>query len=234
VLYLFVLLLLVWTLWRSLFISGYDAEVGSPWTSVSAAVIIVLIIIAICELQPFVLDGIFKSAKRQGGIPASFVEWFGGLAAVLAPFSAAVVFFSRYIDPLLRQGNERSRLGDFVSRAAGRAAVYIVSAAIPFLLWMAYLYLCFAGIKDLDPDYVKSSGSNYHAPLWLSDISQHWFGHKTPIGWFYLVTSIELFLLSLSFSRRMRISPPPISRSVEQGFPIRSHNHRRSAFSRWL
>ena len=197
VLYLFVLLLLVWTLWRSVVISGYDAEIGSPWTLVSAVVIIVLIIIAFCELQPFVLDGIFKSAKRQGGIPASFVEWFGGLAAVLAPFSAAVVFFSRYIDPLLRQGNERSRLGEFVSRAAGRTAVYIVTAAIPFLLWMAYLYLCFAGIKDLNPDYLNWSGSYYHAPLWLSDISQRWFGHKTPIAWFYLVTAIELFLLSL-------------------------------------
>jgi len=197
VLNLFGLLLLVWVLWRSLEISGYATEIGSPWTLVSAVVIIVLIIIAFCELQPLVLDAIFKFANRQGGIPASFVGWLGGLAAVLAPFSAAVAFFSRHIDPLLTQGNERSRLGDFVFRAAGRAAVYIVSAAIPFLLWMAYLYLCFAGIKDLDPDYLNWSGSYYHAPLWLSDISQHWFGYKTPIGWFYLVTGIELFFLSL-------------------------------------
>ena len=197
VLYLFGLLLLVWVLWRSLEISGYASEVGSPWTSVSAVVIIVLIIIAFCELQPLVLGVMFKSANREGGIPASFVGWLGGLAAVLAPFSAAVPFFSRYIDPLLTQGNEKSTLGDFVFRAAGRAAFYIVSAAIPFLLWMAYLYLCFAGIKDIDPDYLNWSGSYYHAPLWLSDISQRWFGYKTPIGWFYLVTSIELFLLSL-------------------------------------
>src|SRR5262245_40473718 len=62
---------------------------------------------------------------------------------------------------------------------------------------MSYLYLLFAGIKDLNPDYLKSSGSYYHAPLWLTDISQHWFGYQTPIGWFYLVTGVELFLLSL-------------------------------------
>jgi Patatin-like phospholipase len=197
VLYLFVLLLLVWALWRSLEISGWAAEIGSSWTVLSAVVLIILIAIAFCELQPLVLDGIFKSANRQGGILASFAEWLQALAAVLAPFSAAVAFFSRHIGRLLGQGNERPNLGALASRAAGKAAVYIAGAAIPFLLWMAYLYLCFAGIKDLDPDYVKSSGSNYHAPLWLSDISQRWFGHKTPIGWFYLVTGIELFLLSL-------------------------------------
>src|SRR6266511_3852008 len=197
VLYLFVLLLLVWALWRSLEISGWAAEIGSPWTLVSALVLIVLIVIAFCELQPLVLDGIFRSANGQGGILASFATWLQGLAALLAPFSAAVAFFSRHIGRLLRQGNERPNLGALASRAAGKAAVYIAGAAIPFLLWMAYLYLCFAGIKDLDPDYVNWSGSYYHAPLWLSDILQHLFGYKTPIGWFYLVTGIELFLLSL-------------------------------------
>lgn len=194
---LFGLLLLVWALWRSLEISGWAAEIGSPWTLLSAVVLIILIAIAFCELQPLVLDGIFKSANRQGGVLASFVEWLQALAAVLAPFSAAVAFFSRQIGRLLSQGNERPNLGALASRAAGKAAVYIAGAAIPFLLWMAYLYLCFAGIKDLDPDYLNWSGSYYHAPLWLSDISQHWFGYKTPIGWFYLVTGIELFLLSL-------------------------------------
>jgi hypothetical protein len=197
VLYLFVLLLLVWALWRSLEISGWAAEIGSPWTLVSALVLIVLIVIAFCELQPLVLDGIFRSANRQGGVLASFATWLQGLAALLAPFSAAVAFFSRHIGRLLRQGNERPNVGALASRAAGRAAVYIAGAAIPFLLWMAYLYLCFAGIKDLDPDYVNRSGSYYHAPLWLSDKLQHLFGYKTPIGWFYLVTGIELFLLSL-------------------------------------
>ena len=197
VLCLFGLLLLVWAIWRSLEISGWAAEIGSPWTLLSAVVLIILIAIAFCELQPLVLDGIFKSANRQGGILANFAEWLQALAAVLAPFSAAVAFFGRHIGRLLRQGDERPNLGALASRAAGKAAVYIAGAAIPFLLWMAYLYLCFAGIKDLDPDYVNWSGSYYHAPLWLSDISQHWFGYKTPIGWFYLVTGIELFLLSL-------------------------------------
>ena len=186
----FGLLLLIWGLWRSLEISGWEAEIGSPWTLASAIVLILLLVIAFCELQPLVLDGIFKSAADKGGIFASVVGWLQALAAVLAPFSAAVAFFSRPIGRLLKQGAEKPSLVALASRAAGRAAVYIAGAAIPFLLWMAYLYLCFVGIKD-----VNSGG--YHAPLWLRDVSQHWFGSKTPIGWFYLVTGIVLFLLSL-------------------------------------
>jgi len=192
----FGLLLLIWGLWRSLDITSWEAEIdiGSPWTLVSAIVLILLLFIVFCELQPFVLDGIFKSAARPGGIFSSFVGWLQALAAVLAPFSAAVAFFSRSFGRLLKQGAERPSLAALASRAAGRAAVYIAGAAIPFLLWMAYLYLCFAGIKDVNI-------SGYHAPLWLSDVSQRWFGDKppfgTPIAWFYLAIGIVLFLLSL-------------------------------------
>jgi hypothetical protein len=192
----FGLLLLIWGLWRSLDITSWEAEIdiGSPWTLVSAIVLILLLFIVFCELQPFVLDAIFKSAARPGGIFSSFVGWLQALAAVLAPFSAAVAFFSRSFGRLLKQGAERPSLAALASRAAGRAAVYIAGAAIPFLLWMAYLYLCFAGIKDLNI-------SGYHAPLWLSDVSQRWFGDNprfgTPIAWFYLAIGIVLFLLSL-------------------------------------
>lgn len=192
----FGLLLLIWGLWRSLDITSWEAEIdiGSPWTLVSAIVLILLLFIVFCELQPFVLDGIFKSAARPGGIFSSFVGWLQALAAVLAPFSAAVAFFSRSFGRLLKQGAERPSLAALASRAAGRAAVYIAGAAIPFLLWMAYLYLCFAGIKDVNI-------SGYHAPLWLSDVSQRWFGDTppfgTPIAWFYLATGVVLFLLSL-------------------------------------
>jgi len=193
----FTLLLLVWALWRSLEVSGWAAEIGSPFTVVSALVLIALLVIVFCELQPLVLDGIFKSANKQAGIFATFVGWLQALAAVLAPFSAVVAFFSRHIGRLLGQGNERPSSAAMVSRAVGRAAVYIAGAAIPFLLWMVYLYLCFVGIKDLDPEHVRQSGSYYHGPAWLSDVSQRWFGHSTPVGWFYFVTGIELFLLSL-------------------------------------
>jgi hypothetical protein len=190
-------LLLTWGLWRSLDFSGWDAEIGSLWTRLSAAVLLVLLLFGFCELQPLVLDGVFRSANNQGGFLASFVGWLKGLAVVLAPFSAAVALFSRHIGRLLKEGAEKPSISAVALRVAGKAAVYIAGAAIPFLLWMAYLYLSFAGIKDLNPEYMSSSNSLYHAPPWVSDFSQHWFGRDTPIAWFYLVMFFLLFSASL-------------------------------------
>jgi hypothetical protein len=181
-------------------VSGWDAEIGSRWTPWCTALLLALLVVGFCELQPLVLDGIFRSANNQGGIPASFVGWLKGLAAVLAPFSAAVAVFSRPIGWLLKEGAEKPSIAAAVLRGAGRVAVYVAGAAIPFLLWMVYLYLSFAGIKDLDPGFLSSSGSYYHAPGWVSNVSQAWFGHGTPIAWFYLVTFWLLFSASLLLS----------------------------------
>jgi hypothetical protein len=200
-LYVFALLLLAWGLWRSLELSGWAAEIGSPWTLVCALVLIVLLIIAFVELQPLVLDGIFKSANEQGGVLASFVGWLKGLAAVLAPFSAVVAFFSRYIGRLLKAGDKKPTYSATAMRIAGKAAIYVAGAAVPFLLWIAYLYLCFLGIKDT----AATGGSGYHAPQWITELANRLFhglpgGEVAPIGWFYLALSVILFAASLLLS----------------------------------
>src|SRR5882724_1248298 len=77
----FGLLLLIWGLWRSLEISGWEAEIdiGSPWTLVSAIVLILLLFIAFCELQPFVLDGISSP-------PPARAEFFRALSGGCKPW----------------------------------------------------------------------------------------------------------------------------------------------------
>jgi hypothetical protein len=200
VLCVFGCLLLAWGLWRSLEISGWDAEIGSRWTRLCAGVLLVLLVVVFCELQPLVLDGIFKSTHNQGVVRASFVGWLQGLAAVLAPFSAAVAFLGRYIGRLLKEGAEKPGISAVALRAAGKAAVYVAGAAIPFLLWMTYLYLSFTGIKDLSRGSLTSGNSYYHAPDLVSDFSQSWFGPNTPIAWFYLVIFCLLFSASLLLS----------------------------------
>ena len=64
---------------------------------------------------------------------------------------------------------------------------------------MAYLYLSFAGIKDINPG-AGASGSQYHAPRRVIEFSENWFGHDTPIAWFYLVMFFLLFSASLLLS----------------------------------
>lgn len=195
-LYLFGLLLLAWALWRSLELSGWAAEIGSRWTRGCAVVLVSLLIIAFCELQPLILDGVFKSAgDQQGDFLANFVGWLKALAAVLAPFSAAVAFLSKPIGRLLKEGGEKPTVSGAIMRAAGKAAVYVAGAAIPFLLWLAYLYLSYLGIKD---------DGSYHAPQWLTTFAQSFFralpGGDAPIAWFYLVMFVILFAASLFLS----------------------------------
>ena len=196
----FACLLLAWALWRSFEISGWEAEIGSGWTRLSAVLLLVLAVVAFCELQPPILDGIFRSANNQGGFLAHFVAWLQGIATVLAPFSAAVALFSRHIGRLLKEGAEKPGITAVALRAAGKAAVYVAGAAIPFLLWMAYLYLSFVGIKDVNAKPGNPNAFYYHAPDWVTTFSESWFGHSTPIAWFYLVAFFLLFSASLLLS----------------------------------
>ena len=191
--------LLAWGLWRSLEISGWNAEIGSPWTRLSAGLCLLLFVVGFCEVQPLILKGIFRSTNNQSGFLVSFVDWLKGMAAVLTPFSAAVAFFGRYIGRLLEEGAEKPSISGIALRGASRVAVYVAGAAIPFLLWMAYLYLSFAGIKDINPG-AGAGSSQYHAPRWAIDFSENWFGHDTPIAWFYLVMFFLLFSASLLLS----------------------------------
>jgi TIR domain len=183
--------LLPYSIWCSVQVNGPAAERDSRWLRVGAIVFIATLVVAFCELQPIALGGMFKSASHQGGIFAQFVDWLWTLAALLAPFSALVAIFRPQIDRLLNEGDKKPTFDVRVSRAAGRVAIYIFGAAIPFLLWMLYLYLSFVGIKDVNI-------SGYHAPLWLSEVSQRWFGDNppfgTPIAWFYLAPGVELLL----------------------------------------
>jgi hypothetical protein len=174
-------------------VSGWAAEIGSHWTKVCAGLLIILLIIGFCELQPIILKGIFESGQQQSKFSTSLVGWLQGLAVVLAPFSAAVAFLGRHIGGLLKEGAEKPSFFAVAMRGVGKAAVYVAGAAIPILLWLVYLYFCFLGIK-------VAGDNSYHAPKWVFDLSRHWFAGfpgDAPIGWFYLVTSFALFVASL-------------------------------------
>jgi len=100
----------------------------------------------------------------------------------------------------LKEGAEKPSFSAVALRAAGKAAVYVAGAAIPFLLWMAYLYLSFVGIKDVNAKPGSPNASYYHAPDWVTTFSESWFGHGTPIAWFYFVAFFLLFSASLLLS----------------------------------
>jgi hypothetical protein len=209
VLYFFTLVLLAWSLIRG---SG-AAEIGSWWTRVCAWILLGLLLLPFLELQPVILSGLFEWRNGQTSFLAGVAGSLQNIAAVLAPFSAAIALFSRHIGRLLKQGGEKPTLSAAAMRVLGKVAVYIAGAAVPFLLWMAYLYLSFIGIRDYagvqNYEFLNGYGSYYyHTPLWLRTVSEHFFGYGTHIFFgygtcimcFYFVVGVLLLVLSIPLS----------------------------------
>lgn len=119
-------------------------------------------VIALCEIQPFVIEGMFQIADGDVAGAANpllglFTSWVKTLAAAAAPVTAVVVFFQRQLGGLLKGVTAESGLGTQAAAIATKAAVWVAGLALPLLIWVAYLYLCFWGIENdcLYPKPVK-------------------------------------------------------------------------------
>jgi hypothetical protein len=109
--------------------------------------------IAFFELQPFVIEGMFQIA--DGGTAGSsnpllglFTSWVKTLAAAAAPVTAVVVFFQRQLGGLLKNVTAESSLSTQAAALLAKAAVWVAGLALPLLIWVFYLYLCFWGIEN--------------------------------------------------------------------------------------
>lgn len=182
-------LLCVWAYWRSF--SGQYRDVGAAFTLLSAIALLGLLITAFFELQPVALDGLFNLSKNQTDLRAQVIQWFTRLSAVLAAFAAVVGFLAPLFGQLLKKGVEdpgwKARLG----RILAKLAVYVAAAALPLVLWVAYLYLSYWGIYD--PDYP----GHYRAPEWLLALATKTFGAPGALKQLYFVVGIALLLGSM-------------------------------------
>jgi hypothetical protein len=150
----------------------------------------------VCELQPFLIDGMFKIADTHtAGSPfwGLTASWINRLAVIAAPIAAVAAFF-------------RQQLGDIVSKASAglrpllaklfaHAAIWIAGLALPLLIWVGYLYLCFWGVKN--------TGSTYsHAPTWLRSLANLVDAlmpspQASPIAGLYLIAGVSLGIVAL-------------------------------------
>ena len=161
----------------------------------SASVLLGFLIVAFMELQPVALEGLFKLSELQTNLSAQVIQWFTRLSAVLAAFAAAVGFLAPLFGHLLKKGAEdpgwKARLGRFFAKLA----VYVAAAALPLVLWIAYLYLSYWGICD--PTCDGAVKDRYYAPAWVLAIAQWMFGATgTPLH-LYVAIGCALLVVSL-------------------------------------
>jgi hypothetical protein len=153
-LFIFVIALALWSLWRSTHWGRNFSDVGAG-ARLFAIALVAILAIAFVELQPWVLSKTTAHASNDG----SGFAGVSSLIKVVAGFGTVVGFLGRFLADVLKRLTEKPGFAAFASRIAIKFAMYVAGAAVPLLLWAAYLKLSFWGIQEP------------HAPGWLISLA---------------------------------------------------------------
>ncbi|MBW7971344.1 patatin-like phospholipase family protein [Bradyrhizobium sp. BR 10289] len=146
-----VVLFFVWAMVRSVAPAEGGEFRGYPST-IGATYLVLLAVICFFEFQPYMIAQMFDvaedNAAQSGGVVAAVaIKWVQSLAAITAPVAAAVTLFRQQFADLLK-GAGASDLSSRLLAYAAKAAVLIAGLALPLLIWVGYLYLCYWGIAN--------------------------------------------------------------------------------------
>jgi len=152
--------LALWGIWRS--VTRKPGEIGRRGAVIAGILLILVLVAVIADLQKYILLEIIST---DGSV---LNTWIQRIAAIFAAFSAATGFLSSYAAQFLKKGLEDPRLRARALRVATQVAIYLAAAALPILLWVAYLYLSLWGLcKD-----TCGPGAVYYAPEFLNSIGR--------------------------------------------------------------
>src|SRR5262249_30034218 len=198
-------LFFAWALYRSLLPPDKRSEFRTKLPAWGAGVLVLIAAAFFCELQPFVVAGMFDIADAKAGVePGVFLalitSWVKTLAAFATPVAAAVTLFRQQFGDLVKATTAASGWMAQLASVATKAAVWIAGAALPLLIWVGYLYLCYWGI--INDEAQSPVGRGTHTPAWLLRASQVTseliVGRvvERPVALLYLACGVLLLLLS--------------------------------------
>ena len=146
------LLFFGWAVWRSILPPDRSQEFRGHGPTMGATYLVLLTLIAFFEFQPFMIAEMFDFAEGGADQAAGLVtgvalSWVKSLAAIAAPVGAAVTLFRQQFADLLK-GAAASDLTSRLLAYAAHAAVWIAGLALPLLIWVGYLYLCYWGVAN--------------------------------------------------------------------------------------
>jgi hypothetical protein len=152
-------LFFLWALYRSYLALDKQSEFRTRLPRWAAGVLVAIAVMFFCEFQPFVVAGMFEIADMQGNGVGGLVlglmtSWIKTLAAIAAPVAAAVTVFRQQFGDLLKAAAASSSWSTQALAMAAKGAIWIAGAALPLLIWVAYLYLSYWGIIN---DRVKAA-----------------------------------------------------------------------------
>ena len=129
--------LALWALWRSTHFGRNFSDVGVGARLFGMALVAILAV-AFVELQPWVLFKMTHPSDEGSGFAG-----VSSLIKVIAGFGTVVGFLGRFLADVLKRLTEKPGFAAFASRIAIKFAMYVAGAAVPLLLWAAYLKLSF-------------------------------------------------------------------------------------------
>lgn len=182
----FFFILAVWAVLRSL-------PLRSKYTEISGAcaffgcLLIAILVVAFCELQPLALYGMFVSAKLNGAsdISGSIVAWMKVAAAALAPLATVIGFLGKFLGDALKRTTETPGFSAAAVGVGLKLAILVAAVALPIVLWVVYLYLSYWGISD--PKGCAAASKYCHAPDWIMAWSKAWVGSDSLRNLYLLV-----------------------------------------------
>jgi len=172
-------------------------------------VLIIVVIVAFIEAQPFVLSGMLTASNdttnanlptvSEGSFLSHFAKRLPALAAFLAPAAALLVMVAQKLANLAKASLGEATWKAMLKKYASRIALYLAAIIVPLLLWIAYIYLSFWAIRA-DP----GSGCGVESPGWLKNLtmcnSQWYFSPPQrlgPIGMAYLLVALVVLAVTL-------------------------------------
>ena len=164
--------LAAWGLWRSTSRGRNVTDVG-PAAQIFGSLLVAVLIVAFCELQPWVLYQV-----ASGRLSNSFIRGSSGLK-VIAGFGTAIGFLGRFLADVLKRTAEKPGFTAFATGILIKLAMYAAGAAVPLLLWAAYLKLSLWGLGAQSP------------PMWLANLAS-----TIPFRLLYLLAGLVLFFIS--------------------------------------
>ena len=142
------------------------------------------------------------SIADDGGYLGYLTGFVKTLASITAPIAAVVVFFRQQFSALVSTEHASSSRSVKALVPVGRLTVWLAGLAVPLLLWVAYLYLCYWGIINDSP----AGDTGAHTPPWLLTasqwVSEHVSGYVIERPMALLFVSVALVLFALSWILR--------------------------------
>ncbi|HLQ94438.1 MAG TPA: patatin-like phospholipase family protein [Xanthobacteraceae bacterium] len=141
------LLFFVWALYRSFSPPNRSSEFRTRLPMLAAAYLVLIAVMFFIELQPFFLKGMFEYIDDVR-LPEGEAKGLTTLVTILTPLAAIVTLFRQHLAAILKATNTDASASAIIANFAAKAIYWAAGAAVPLLIWVAYLYLSYWGMID--------------------------------------------------------------------------------------